>query len=104
MLIQPFVENSIWHGLMPKTEGEKKLILSFTGTDSSVICKVEDNGIGRRKAAITKNKRHGTSLSTALTFNRVANINNLENKQKYTIEIYDKADDGGTIVTITIQR
>jgi hypothetical protein len=104
MLIQPFVENSIWHGLMPKTEGEKKLILSFTGTDSSVICKVEDNGIGRRKAAITKNKRHATSLGTALTFNRVANINNLENKQKYTIEIYDKADDGGTVVTITIQR
>lgn len=104
MLIQPFVENSIWHGLMPKTEGEKKLILSFTGTDSSVICKVDDNGIGRRKAAIARNKRHATSLGTALTFNRVANINNLENKAKYAIEIYDKEDDGGTIVTITIQR
>jgi len=104
MLIQPFVENSIWHGLMPKAEGEKKLILSFTGTDNSVICKVEDNGIGRNKADNTKNKKHNTSLGTALTFNRVANINNLENKAKYAIEIYDKENDGGTIVTITIQR
>jgi hypothetical protein len=104
MLIQPFVENSIWHGLMPKPEGEKKLILSFTGTENSVICKVEDNGIGRNKAAAMKSKKHATSLGTALTFNRVANINMLENKAKYAIEIYDKSEDGGTIVTITIQR
>jgi LytS/YehU family sensor histidine kinase len=104
MLIQPFVENSIWHGLMPKPDGEKKLILSFTGTENSVICKVEDNGIGRNKAAAMKSKKHATSLGTALTFNRVANINLLENKEKYAIEIYDKTDDGGTIVTITIQR
>jgi ligand-binding sensor domain-containing protein len=102
MLIQPFVENSIWHGLMPKAAGEKKLILSFTGTDNSVVCKVEDNGIGRNKASIAKNKKHATSLGTALTFSRVANINNLENKEKYAIEIYDKANDGGTIVTITM--
>ena len=104
MLIQPFVENSIWHGLMPKAEGEKKLILSFTGTDDAIICKVEDNGIGRNKAAAMKSKKHGTSLGTALTFNRVANINMLENKIRYAIEIYDKENDGGTIVTITIQR
>jgi ligand-binding sensor domain-containing protein len=104
MLIQPFVENSIWHGLMPKTEGEKKLILSFTGTDDTIICKVEDNGIGRNKAAAMKSKKHGTSLGTALTFNRVANINMLENKARYAIEIYDKAHDAGTIVTITILR
>ena len=51
-----------------------------------------------------KSKKHGTSLGTKLTFNRVANINMLENKNRYAIEIYDKADDGGTIVTITIQR
>ncbi len=104
MLIQPFVENSIWHGLMPKTEGEKKLILSFTGNDDSIICKVEDNGIGRNKAAAMKSKKHGTSLGTALTFSRVANINMLENKTRYAIEMYDKAHDGGTIVTITILR
>ncbi len=104
MLIQPFVENSIWHGLMPKTEGEKKLILSFTEANDTITCKVEDNGIGRNKAALLKSKKHATSLGTALTFNRVANINMLENKTRYAIEISDKEQDGGTIVTITIQR
>ncbi|MBL7700839.1 MAG: histidine kinase [Ferruginibacter sp.] len=104
MLIQPFVENSIWHGLMPKTAGEKKLILSFDSNEDSIICKVEDNGIGRAKAAEMKSKKHGTSLGTALTFNRVANINMFENKNRYLIDIYDKPDDEGTIVTITIQR
>jgi hypothetical protein len=104
MLIQPFVENSIWHGLMPKTEGEKKLLLSFDGTENSIICKVEDNGIGRTRAAEMKSKKHATSLGTTLTFNRVANINMFENKNRYAIEIYDKPNDEGTIVTITIQR
>lgn len=104
MLIQPFVENAIWHGLMPKTEGEKKLMLSFTGTEEAIICKVEDNGIGRKNSAALKNKKQGTSLGTVLTFNRVANINLLENKTRYAIEITDKENDEGTLVTITIQR
>jgi len=102
MLIQPFVENSIWHGLMPKTNGEKKLILSFTATPGEIICTIEDNGIGRKNAAERKEKKHGTSLGTALTMNRVANINLLENK-KYSIDILDKENGRGTIVTIKIQ-
>ncbi len=104
MLIQPFVENSIWHGLMPKTVGDKKLILAFTQTEDFIICKVEDNGVGRNKAAATENKKHGTSMGTSLTFNRVANINMLEKRTRYAIEIFDKAGDSGTIVTITILR
>lgn len=104
MLIQPFVENSIWHGLMPKTVGDKKLILAFTQTEDFIICKVEDNGVGRNKAAETESKKHGTSMGTSLTFNRVANINMLEKRTRYTIEIFDKANDSGTIVTITILR
>lgn len=101
MLIQPFVENSIWHGLMPKTSGEKKLILSFASAGDEIICKVEDNGIGRREAALRKGKKQGSSLGTILTMNRLANINLLEKKQ-YTIDITDKENDGGTIVTIRI--
>ena len=101
MLIQPFVENSIWHGLMPKASGEKKLILSFKPGADDIICTIDDNGIGRKKAAERKEKKQGTSLGTTLTLNRVANINLLENK-KYSIDIVDKENDGGTIVTIRI--
>ncbi|MEP7239120.1 MAG: hypothetical protein ABI685_14670, partial [Ferruginibacter sp.] len=92
----------IWHGLMPKTNGEKKLLLSFSGQEDDVICKVEDNGIGRKAAGERKEKKHGTSLGTKLTMNRLANINLLE-KTRYTIDIFDKEEDGGTIVTIRIR-
>ena len=103
MLIQPFVENSIWHGLVPKASGEKKLILSFTVKGNSIICKVDDNGVGRTHAANEKHKKNATPLGTMLTINRMKNINLIENNQKYTVDIYDKEEGAGTIVTITIQ-
>jgi hypothetical protein len=46
MLLQPFVENAIWHGLMPK-EGEKKLLVSIEKKENTLYCMVEDNGVGR---------------------------------------------------------
>jgi ligand-binding sensor domain-containing protein/putative methionine-R-sulfoxide reductase with GAF domain len=49
MLIQPFVENAIWHGLMHK-EGDRKLLLSFTENNDWLQCIIEDNGVGREKA------------------------------------------------------
>jgi signal transduction histidine kinase len=45
MLLQPLVENAIWHGLHPK-HGEKKLTIRFFTSGHNLICEVEDNGIG----------------------------------------------------------
>jgi len=54
LLIQPFVENAIWHGLLHK-EGERKLLISFKHYhNDQLLCVVEDNGIGRTKAAEIK--------------------------------------------------
>ncbi len=49
MLLQPYVENAIWHGLMPK-EGEKKLTITARLSDRHMICTIEDNGVGRNFA------------------------------------------------------
>lgn len=49
LLIQPFVENAIWHGLMHK-ERDRKLRVHFTEKGDWLQCIVEDNGIGRKKA------------------------------------------------------
>jgi ligand-binding sensor domain-containing protein len=46
MLLQPYVENAIWHGLMPK-EGEKKLKITARVEKKHLICTIEDNGVGR---------------------------------------------------------
>ena len=55
LLIQPFVENAIWHGLMHK-DGNKELTIEFTETANFICCIVQDNGIGRDKAAALKVK------------------------------------------------
>lgn len=47
MLLQPFVENSIWHGLMPK-EGNKQLIIKAFRKGNYIFCSIEDNGVGRK--------------------------------------------------------
>jgi len=49
MFLQPFIENSIWHGIMKK-DGEKKIELSIKEDEGSVLCIVLDNGIGINKA------------------------------------------------------
>ncbi|CAN5427875.1 hypothetical protein BH09BAC4_BH09BAC4_10450 [soil metagenome] len=49
MLLQPYVENAIWHGLMPK-EGEKKLKITARVEQNHLVCTIEDNGVGREFA------------------------------------------------------
>ena len=58
MLIQPFVENSIKHGLLHKA-GKKKLSVKFAldEAEENLICVVEDNGVGRAKSAEIKSKQ-----------------------------------------------
>jgi LytS/YehU family sensor histidine kinase len=53
LLVQPFVENAIWHGLMHK-EGERKLRVEFSEQGDFISCVIEDNGVGRKKAAEMK--------------------------------------------------
>lgn len=46
LLVQPFVENAIWHGLAPK-QGAKRLTVRFSADGETIHCVVEDNGVGR---------------------------------------------------------
>ncbi len=57
LMVQPFAENAIWHGLLHK-EGPKKLSIRFSNnSDEYLTCVIEDNGIGRQKAeSIQKGK------------------------------------------------
>ena len=63
MLIQPYVENAIWHGLMHKEEkGEVRIELT-SKDDKILIVKILDNGIGRKKAAELQSKTGTTHKS-----------------------------------------
>jgi len=56
LIIQPFVENAIHHGLLNKQHGDRHLHISADINDDHIIYSVVDNGIGRKNAAIIKER------------------------------------------------
>ncbi|GAB1451540.1 sensor histidine kinase [Draconibacterium sp.] len=55
-LVQPFIENAIWHGVRGLDDRKGKIKVSFKRLDTNLIrCTVEDDGIGRKQAEIQKN-------------------------------------------------
>lgn len=100
LILQPFVENAIWHGLSAK-EGEKKLIICISLLTSNTIeIIIEDNGIGREKSSEFKNKKmiKRESIGLKLTEERLAVFSNKQHK-KHQIIIEDKTNQGKAIGT-----
>lgn len=96
MMLQPFVENAVWHGLLNK-EGSKRLTISFSLLDGKyVYCIIDDNGVGRREPS--GNKR---SLATGFIEQRLQLLNKIHNLH-CTLAIEDKPNGSGTIVRITL--
>ena len=107
MLLQPFCENAIWHGLMHKNE-QGKLEVMMSLKDSQLQCIITDNGIGREKAAELKTKS-GTrqkSFGLKITTERLALFNNEKTIHSFyqTEDVMD-ADGNvvGTKVTLNIK-
>lgn len=103
MLIQPYVENAIWHGLMNKNE-KGVIKIALTLDENYICCTVEDNGIGREKAAEIKAKRNinRKSVGMSITGERL----DILNKEEANVEVHDLKDKEGrakgTKVTIKI--
>jgi sensor histidine kinase YesM len=82
LIIQPYVENAIWHGLMHKEEkGHIHIYLQQEG--QLLVCSIEDDGIGRKRAAALKSKSatKGKSLGMQITAHRLELINSLSEKE-----------------------
>ena len=94
MLLQPFVENAIWHGLLPlKSKGI--LNISFVCDGDFFHCLIRDNGIGREKSALTKkNKVVHVSTGIRNVQERIELLNKI-NKRKIQLTISDLRDANG---------
>jgi hypothetical protein len=89
MLVQPYIENAIWHGIMNMDKNQKgKLILSFTLADDCLKIIVEDNGIGRMEAQNYKVNTH-ESLAMNLTEQRLSALQELSKNAKINIIVTD---------------
>jgi tetratricopeptide (TPR) repeat protein len=78
LLIQPFVENSIWHGIQNK-KGMGKIQITFNLSEKSIFCTIEDNGIGREYAEKLKDKdlNNHVSLGGSITQARIKLLKSL---------------------------
>ena len=79
MIIQPYVENAIWHGLMHKEE-KGMISIDIDRVNGMLHCSIEDDGIGREKSAeinASKAKRHKSSMGMQITQDRIAMLNEL---------------------------
>ena len=95
MIIQPFVENAIVHGLC-YLEKDGKLSINFEKQNDYLVCKIEDNGIGRTASQAIKkqsSKTH-TSQGMELIQKRLELISTIT-KRKFNAEIIDKTDNEG---------
>ena len=95
MMIQPFVENAIKHGLLHKT-ADKKLSVEFKLFQNKIKCVVIDNGIGRVKASEIKERQqaHHTSFATKATQKRIELLS-VYNASNYSFLILDLFNDAG---------
>ena len=102
LIIQPFIENAIWHGIVPKEKG--KVWVRVFGEDQFVVCEIEDNGIGREVSRKNKpatpvlHQSKGINLSQARL-----NLEKILTDKSATIEIIDKYEENiatGTKVII----
>lgn len=105
MLLQPFVENAIWHGLRYKTgKGSLKVAIHREGED--LIARIEDDGIGRARSQAVKTKHQSQYQSTGLenVYQRIASLNQAYGKQyRLTIEdAFPEKEDCGTLVILYI--
>ncbi len=77
MLLQPFVENAIWHGIMKKSPQEGTVSLRFEEEGRDLTCTITDDGVGREKAASIKDLRIGGGSSSGIRIirQRIETIN-----------------------------
>lgn len=95
LLLQPYVENAIWHGLMHKQD-DAVLSLGFQKMDGSIECVIEDNGVGREKAALLKSSsaRKYKSMGMGITKDRIDILNQI-NALGIEVSVIDKKDESG---------
>ncbi|WP_428740725.1 histidine kinase [Tenacibaculum sp.] len=106
MLLQPYIENAIWHGLRYKKE-KGNLNISMTYKDSDAIqILIEDDGVGRQQSMEmkTKNQLKQKSKGMSTIKKRIAILNDMY-QDKITVTVSDAFEDGtGTKVELILKR
>jgi len=89
LILQPFIENALWHGLMQK-DGEKNILLEVSQVENSLCLSITDNGIGREKAREKSEKKSFKKESLGIQFAQERlNYFNRKHSTNYSFSILD---------------
>ncbi|MCC6840916.1 MAG: histidine kinase [Flavobacteriales bacterium] len=80
LLVQPFVENAVWHGLAPRT-GDRRVQVRFAEVADAIHCTVEDNGVGRAAAVRRSHPDGSSSMGVRLSDERLQLIRHFHGQQ-----------------------
>ncbi len=109
LIIQPFIENAIWHGIMPKEDGGT-VTVTINKTAHTICCIIDDDGIGRdlsKQSKFLVGSSAHESKGESLTQARL-DLDNLLNERNASVEINDKKDGnnkpGGTNIILSFDE
>ncbi|MEM9547058.1 MAG: histidine kinase [Bacteroidota bacterium] len=108
MLLQPYVENAIWHGILHKSEEKGKIKIHVYPDEKSIVVEITDNGIGREKANQLKLKsaQKNKSMGMQITRDRMAmsNLVSSDHIELQIVDLYANSKPAGTKVLVTIHK
>jgi len=103
MLIQPYVENAIWHGLMNLNKERKGLVkIDISKANDKLKISIEDNGVGRRLAKQFRKDEMHNAKGMKLTERRLQMINAMKDYENTSVTVVDLPNDSGTKVEILL--
>ena len=103
LIVQPIVENAVWHGLL-QNSSKGHLLIKIMQRGKRLTITVEDNGIGRTASVALKSKMATKQKSFGISIiKKRFDLINEQGKKRYTISVRDKNADGtGTVVILNI--
>jgi len=109
LLLQPYVENSIRHGIKYKKENKGMINISVQRKEADILVSIEDNGIGRKAAQQYKSKYHiqYQSKGMSITSDRIDILNSYNDKKVeiFINDLYDENEQAtGTRVDIYLRH
>ena len=109
LLLQPYVENSIRHGIKYKKENNGIINISVQRKEADILVSIEDNGIGREAAQQYKSKYHIQYQSKGMSINKdridILNSHNDKKIEIFINDLYDKNNEAaGTRVDIYLKQ
>lgn len=94
MLLQPFAENALIHGLVGKKKGDKYIHINVTKNGDHIVFEIDDNGIGRFSSKAKYPKRKRISRGMEITLKRIKMLCKSD-EYNGSVEIVDKYDTNG---------